>query len=374
MRAILGTLRMVFGGILKDPIGSIFMILFSPLLLVLVSSSMSSLTVSPEVVNMNLSLFVEDLDETSESKSFKDILYSDAFQGLILKEEDREKAAYTLTLPKGFKEGIQGDKAYSLNLEYKGDKAGGSSYFLQDMIQRTLLNFKRELWKTQGQSQLIQSIYDQTPAPAIEVKHLEHDHILHSKGYFGLTGLQIVHVLFLVILAMGEKTMKKGTDLQARIHVSPQRKTALHFQNTLANYLYLGIVSTIFLLMMRFGLGSFSGNLLLHIAVNLLISIFVISIGSLLLAALPAGTAVYVTNALFLFHIVFGGVVGFDFGMGAIGGFLKRFNLFSLYIKPFVEISRGNTRDAFLGLLPFLFLAAGAYLMSLLIVSRKKVV
>lgn len=374
MRAILGTLRMVFGGILKDPIGSIFMILFSPLLLVLVSSSMSSLTVSPEVVNMNLSLFVEDLDETSESKSFKDILYSDAFQGLILKEEDREKAAYTLTLPKGFKEGIQGDKAYSLNLEYKGDKAGGSSYFLQDMIQRTLLNFKRELWKTQGQSQLIQSIYDQTPAPAIEVKHLEHDHILHSKGYFGLTGLQIVHVFFLVILAMGEKTMKKGTDLQARIHVSPQRKTALHFQNTLANYLYLGIVSTIFLLMMRFGLGSFSGNLLLHIAVNLLISIFVISIGSLLLAALPAGTAVYVTNALFLFHIVFGGVVGFDFGMGAIGGFLKRFNLFSLYIKPFVEISRGNTRDAFLGLLPFLFLAAGAYLMSLLIVSRKKVV
>lgn len=374
MRAILGTLRMVFGGIIKNPVGSIFVLLFSPLLLVLVSSMMSNITVSPEVVNMNLSVYIEDQDESEESRAFKDLLYSDAFQGIISKEDDQQKAEYSLTLPKGFKEGIQSDEAYTLDLEYKGDKAKSSSYFLQDMIQRTLLNYKRELWKAQGDSQRIQSIYDGIQAPTIEVKHLEQDEILHSKGYFGVMGMQIVYLIFLVSLSKGDQTMKKSTDLQTRIHVSPQRKTALHFQNSLANYLYLVSLSTVFLLMMRFGLGSFQGNLWLHFVVNLLISLVIIGIGSLLFTVLPTDSVVYVTNALFLFQVVFGGVVGFNFGLGSIGGFLAKFNLYSLYVKPFVEVSRGNIREAFFGLIPFLILGMGCYLISLLLVSRKKVV
>ena len=261
-----------------------------------------------------------------------------------------------------------------MDLELRRDEAGSSSYFLKDMIQRTLLNFRRESWKGSGDPKLIQSIYEKTPVKNITVKTMELDNVLQSKAYFGLIGIQLVYLVFLVSQAMGDQQLTKTTDVLSRVYVAPQKKTILQHHTSLSNFLVLALMSSLFILIVRYSLNAFSGNLALQMSVNLVVCLVVIGFGSLLFSIFPPGTAVYITNAILIFQVFFGGAAGVDFGLGKFGEFFKNFTLQSLYVQPYVDISRGDIKAAFIRLLPFVAVSLFSYLLSLLVVSRKKVI
>lgn len=374
MRALFGNVRMNVASILQNPFSVFFSILLMPLLLVALQATLSSSLVTPTVVDMNLPFYVEDQDGSEESKAFMNLLFSDSFKGIISEVDEKEKAEYLLALPKGFGEKIKSDENYSLDLEVRRDEAGSSSYFLKDIVQRTLLNFRRERWKASGGEKLIQSIYEKTPVKDVTVKTMELDTVLQSKAYFGVIGIQLVYLVFLVTQAMGDQQLTKTTDVLSRVYVAPQKKTTLQHHTSLSNFLVLALMSTLFMIIVRLSIHAFSGSLPLQLAVNLVVCLVVIGFGSLLFSIFPPGSAVYITNAILIFQVIFGGASGVDFGLGKLGEFFEKFTLHSLYVQPYVDISRGDVRAAFMSLLPFIFVGLFSYLLSLVVVSRKKVI
>lgn len=388
MMKLLAYLKIQIKGIVRE--FPVFFLAYAmyPIILALLMGFIQKDMFTPIINDPIFSIIIIDEDNTDESQGLIAFLSSEELAKVMtVKSHMDEKFDYTLRIPRGYKESLEGKTLASVIVDAEEKARTSLGNILVNMVDKYNIEISQRLVIKRNieNNSLPKEIKDALASEintilnkvylqdSIENNIYKVNKSLNSYEYFSVSFLSFAFIMFIIAIIAGE-AMGKEIGLYNRIMSTAISRFEYFNYELMSNYFTMIVINIMYVFSYRFTRLSFQGSLSLLLLIVLAQSLMITMIGTLISTIFKKKYGLPLVQIYLIFQVVLGGMIGpLDKWNGN-----KVFVFFAKY-KPDILITNtfrnyiinGNLSSISNYLLIMLGVSLGLYLVNIVIVQMK---
>lgn len=348
MMKLLAYLKIALKGIIREFPAFLLSYAMYPVILALVMGYVQKDMFVPVINDPILSIIIVDEDNTTESQNLILFLNSEELSKVITVEPSTsEKFDYTLRIPKGYKDSLEGKKFTSVKVEAEEKSPTSLGNILVNIVDKYNIEIsqglvieksiennslpKEEKDKLVSEiNTILNKVYttDSIKSSIYDVRKS-----LDSYEYFSISFLNFAFIMFIMAVIAGD-ALEKENGLYNRIMSTSITRFQFFNYGLISNYFTMIVINLMYVLAYRLTRLSFQGSLTLLLLIILIQSLMITIIGTLISTVFKKKYGLPLVQIFLVFQLILGGMIG---PLDKLHG-NKIFVFFSKY-KPDILIS-----------------------------------
>lgn len=268
----------------------------------------------PSIDDPNIEVYVQDEDQTEQSKAIAEAIHSDSLERIFSVQNREEDAEFIIRIPSGFQ-----NQSAAIEIEGKNAASRNTGRLLQLVITdltKQMSESTKLAKKIQGASLSQQELLDLqkeiialSESETIKGETYHSDSMLSSREYFSVVVISYLLILFLSSSVSAEG-MTESIGFTKRWKAAPITKWEAWFMEVLGNSIYFSLFICLYVLAWRLIGGIFTQNLFYLLIIIFLHAIMAALVNSFITHTFSNAVGKVIVNGLLFFVLIFGGMIG----------------------------------------------------------------